>query len=118
MEWTLPTSGSNATSPPKFMRASSATAWSSSAPIAFKLHFTWTLYRNGQTTWRAWELIRDVPREAFVAGRYGIADLIHVSDVDAATLRARRALRYRHCGTTSHVLGRRRIGPAGARPRQ
>ena len=56
----------------------------------FKLHFTWTLYQNGQTTRQAWELMRDVAREAFVAGRYGIADLIYVSDVDEATLRARR----------------------------
>ncbi len=56
----------------------------------FKLHFTWTLYQSGQTTLRAWELMRDVAREAFAAGRYGLADLVYVSDVDAATLRARR----------------------------
>jgi hypothetical protein len=57
----------------------------------FKLHFTWTLYQSGQTTRRAWELMRDVARDAFVAGRYGLADLIYVSDVDMTTLRARRA---------------------------
>jgi len=47
MERPLPTSGSNATSPPKFMSASSATASSSSAPIAFKLHFSWALHQSG-----------------------------------------------------------------------
>jgi hypothetical protein len=57
----------------------------------FKLHFTWTLYQSGQTTRRSWELMRDVSREAFVAGRYGLADLIYVSDVDMATLRERKA---------------------------
>jgi hypothetical protein len=57
----------------------------------FKLHFTWTLYKSGQTTRQAWELMRDVSREAFVAGRYGLADLMYVSDVDIATLHARRA---------------------------
>lgn len=56
----------------------------------FKLHFTWSLYQSGQTTRQAWALMRDVAREAFVAGRYGIADRIYVSDLDEATLRARR----------------------------
>jgi hypothetical protein len=56
----------------------------------FKLHFTWTLYQSGQTTLRAWELMRDVAREAFAAGRYGLADLVYVSDIDAAKLRVRR----------------------------
>src|SRR5882672_11372274 len=56
----------------------------------FKLHFTWSLYQIGYTTRRGWELMRDVAREAFVTGRYGLADLIYVSDVDEATLRARR----------------------------
>jgi len=56
----------------------------------FKLHFTWSLYQSGQTTRRAWELMREVAREAFVAGRYGLADLIYVSDVDEPTLRKRR----------------------------
>lgn len=56
----------------------------------FKLHFTWTLYQSGQATRRQWELMRDVAREAFATGRYGIADLIYVSSVDDATLRARR----------------------------
>jgi hypothetical protein len=56
----------------------------------FKLHFTWSLYQSGQTTRQAWELMRDVAREAFVTSRYGLADLIYVSDVDEPTLRARR----------------------------
>jgi pantothenate kinase-related protein Tda10 len=56
----------------------------------FKLQFTWTLYQSGQTTRRAWELMRDVAREAFTADRYGLADLIYVSDLDEQALRARR----------------------------
>jgi hypothetical protein len=56
----------------------------------FKLHYTWTLYQNGQTTRHAWELMRDTARRAFVSGRYGLADLIYVADVDEATLRSRR----------------------------
>jgi hypothetical protein len=57
----------------------------------FKLHYTWTLYRSGQTSESAWVRMRDVAQEAFVAGRYGLADLIFVSDIDMATLRERRA---------------------------
>jgi hypothetical protein len=57
----------------------------------FKLHFTWTLYQSGQTSERAWILMRDVAREAFVAGRYGLADLIYVADIDMTTLRERKA---------------------------
>jgi hypothetical protein len=34
--------------------------------------------------------MRDVAREAFAAGRYGLADLVYVSDIDAAKLRVRR----------------------------
>ena len=56
----------------------------------FKLHYTWTLYRSGVATRRQWELERDVAREAFATGRFGIADLIYVSDVGEETLRARR----------------------------
>jgi hypothetical protein len=56
----------------------------------FKLHFTWTLFQSGQTTRRAWERMREVSRDAFVAGRYGLADLVYVSDIDEPTLRARR----------------------------
>jgi len=56
----------------------------------FKLHFTWTLYRSGQISRRSWELMRDVARDAFAAERYGLADFIYVSDIDDATLRARR----------------------------
>jgi thymidylate kinase len=57
----------------------------------FKLHYTWSLYQTGQTTRRAWEIERDIAREAFALGRYGVADLFFVSDVDEATLRARRS---------------------------
>jgi hypothetical protein len=49
------------------------------------------------TSW-PWE--RDVARDAFACGRFGPADLIYVSDVDDATLRARRegdATRARRC---------------------
>ncbi len=56
----------------------------------FKLHFVWTLWRAGRLSEREWQLQRDVAREAFAAGRYGLADLALVSDLDEATLRARR----------------------------
>ena len=55
----------------------------------FKLHFVWTLWTAGRTSEREWQLQRDAAREAFAAGRYGLADLFFVSDVDAAPLRAR-----------------------------
>jgi hypothetical protein len=56
----------------------------------FKLHFVWTLYRTGQATEIEWTMQRDAARDAFTAGRYALADLFLVSDVDDATLRARR----------------------------
>lgn len=56
----------------------------------FKLHFTWSLYQEGMASHRQWELEREVARGAFAARRYGIADLVFVSAVDEATLRARR----------------------------
>ena len=56
----------------------------------FKLHFVWTLWQSGQTTELAWTFQRDAAREAFASGRYGLADLFYVSDVDDVTLRARR----------------------------
>ena len=56
----------------------------------FKLHYVWTLWRSGQTTEREWDLQREVSREAFSAGEYGLADLYLVSDVDEVTLSARR----------------------------
>lgn len=56
----------------------------------FKLHYVWTLWRTGQVPQQEWELQRDVSREAFSAGRYALADLYLVSDIDEATLRARR----------------------------
>ncbi len=57
----------------------------------FKLHYVWSLWRTGQTTKLEWELQRDAARDAFAEGRYGLADVIVVADVDEATLRARRA---------------------------
>ena len=56
----------------------------------FKLHFTWTLYREGMATRRQWELERDTARAAFAGGRCGLADLVFVSSIDEATLRLRR----------------------------
>jgi hypothetical protein len=56
----------------------------------FKLHFVWTLFRSGQVTEAEWTVHRDVTREAFGSGRYALADVFLVSDVDDATLRARR----------------------------
>jgi hypothetical protein len=56
----------------------------------FKLHYVWTLFRTGQVTEAEWTMQRDVARVAFAANRYALADLFLVSDVDEATLRARR----------------------------
>ena len=56
----------------------------------FKLHYVWTLWQTGHTSEREWQLQRDVAREAFAAGRYGLADLFLVADIDETTLRARR----------------------------
>jgi hypothetical protein len=56
----------------------------------FKLTFVWTLFKTGQVSEVEWIAQRDVAREAFAAGRYALADVFLVSNVDAATLRARR----------------------------
>lgn len=56
----------------------------------FKLHYVWTLFQTAQATELDWTMQRDVARNAFAAGRYALADVFLVSDVDAATLRARR----------------------------
>jgi len=56
----------------------------------FKLHFVWTLFRTGQATEIDWTMQRDAARDAFAAGRYALADVFLVSDVDVATLRDRR----------------------------
>lgn len=56
----------------------------------FKLHFTWSLYQEGIASRRQWELERDTARSAFAEGRYGLADLAFVSDIDNDTLRDRR----------------------------
>jgi hypothetical protein len=56
----------------------------------FKLHYVWTLWRTGQVPQREWDLQREASRAAFSAGEYALADLYLVSDIDEATLRARR----------------------------
>ena len=56
----------------------------------FKLHYVWTLLKTGQASELQWTAQRDAARAGFVAGRYALADLFLVSDVDDATLRARR----------------------------
>ena len=56
----------------------------------FKLHYVWTLWRTGQVSEREWDLQREASRIAFSAGEYALADLYLVSDIDEATLRARR----------------------------
>ena len=56
----------------------------------FKLHFVWTLFRTGEVSEAEWTIQRDVTREAFGSGRYALADVFLVSDVDIATLSARR----------------------------
>jgi hypothetical protein len=56
----------------------------------FKLHYVWTLWRTGQVPDLEWDLQREAARKAFSAGEYALADLYLVSDIDEATLRARR----------------------------
>jgi hypothetical protein len=56
----------------------------------FKLHFVWTLFRTGQVSEVEWTMQRDAARDAFAAGRYALADVFLVANVDDATLRARR----------------------------
>jgi hypothetical protein len=56
----------------------------------FKLHYVWTLFRSGQISEIEWVMQRDAARDAFGSGRYALADVILVSDVDVETLRARR----------------------------
>jgi hypothetical protein len=56
----------------------------------FKLHFVWTLFRTGQVSQVEWTMQRDAARDAFAAGRYALADVFLVANVDDATLRARR----------------------------
>ena len=56
----------------------------------FKLHYVWTLVQSGQAGEVDWIMQRDVARGAFASGRYALADLFLVSDIDDATLRARR----------------------------
>ena len=56
----------------------------------FKLHFVWTLFRTGQVSEVEWAMQRDAARDAFAAGRYALADVFLVANVDDATLRLRR----------------------------
>ena len=73
----------------------------------FKLHYVWTLWKTGRTSESSWQMQRDVAREAFAVGRYALADVFLVSDVDTATLRARRdadAIRTRRNFETHVVL--------------
>jgi hypothetical protein len=56
----------------------------------FKLHYVWTLFRTGQAGELDWTMQRNAARDAFSSGRYALADAFLVSDIDAATLRARR----------------------------
>jgi hypothetical protein len=56
----------------------------------FKLHYVWTLFRTGQVSEVEWTSQRDAACDAFSSGRYALADVFLVSDIDDATLRARR----------------------------
>jgi hypothetical protein len=56
----------------------------------FKLHFVWTLFQTSQASELDWTMHRDAARGAFAEGRYALADVYVVSDIDGATLRARR----------------------------
>jgi hypothetical protein len=56
----------------------------------FKLHFVWTLFRTGQVGEVEWTTQRDAARDALASERYALADVFLVSDVDDATLHARR----------------------------
>ena len=56
----------------------------------FKLHYVWTLFKTGQASELQWTMERDAARAGFAAGRYALADLFLVSDLDVTTLRARR----------------------------
>ena len=56
----------------------------------FKLHYLWTLVKTGHASDLDWTTHRDAARDAFASGRYALADVFLVSDVDDATLRARR----------------------------
>ena len=57
----------------------------------FKLHYVWTLLSTGQTSDVEWTMQRDAARDAFGSGRYALADVFLVSDVDIETLRAQRS---------------------------
>jgi hypothetical protein len=55
-----------------------------------KLHYVWTLWRSGRASEREWDLLREHTREGFTAGRYALADLFLITDIDEVTLRERR----------------------------
>jgi hypothetical protein len=56
----------------------------------FKLHYVWTLFRTGQASQLEWDLQGEASRKAISENTYGLADLYLVSNIDEATLRARR----------------------------
>jgi hypothetical protein len=56
----------------------------------FKLHYVWTLFKTGQASELDWTMQRDAARAAFADGRYALADVYLVSDIDAEMLRTRR----------------------------
>jgi hypothetical protein len=57
----------------------------------FKLHWTWTLWREGLASSAYWEACREFSRSAFAMGTLGLADLILFADADAETLRCQKA---------------------------
>jgi hypothetical protein len=56
----------------------------------FKLHYVWTLFKTSQASELDWTIQRDAARAAFADGRYALADVHLVSDLDPERLRARR----------------------------
>ena len=55
-----------------------------------KLHYVWIRWSLGQGSEREWDLLREQTRGGFAAGRYALADLFLIADVDEVTLRERR----------------------------
>lgn len=55
-----------------------------------KLHYTWTLWKVGETTRTAWEAAAEATRASFEDGRCGLADLFLVSVLDRTELQARK----------------------------
>jgi hypothetical protein len=55
-----------------------------------KLHYSWSLARIGELSWRHWQAEVDVHRLAVAAGKLGFADLVLVSAPSEEELRRRR----------------------------